>query len=151
MTSPAFDDISAPLIIGYFYYVTVTDKRQKTDKDNAYVLHASFPEGILQSLDHPSHHTDATWPTVYVYYTKTPFEPYGTFADRNIAHLLYAKYPPTGEPPTCKADCVAEKTQDIDTIESAFFTESRSIRQFSWELGVMESRLLNLEIPDATS
>ncbi|KAH7003001.1 hypothetical protein EDB82DRAFT_482351, partial [Fusarium venenatum] len=40
-------------------------------------------------LDTPVSRTEATWPTIY--YTKIPFEPYGTFHDRMEKALLDAK------------------------------------------------------------
>ncbi|KAG8356442.1 hypothetical protein FVEN_g5622 [Fusarium venenatum] len=59
------------------------------EKDYAYVYYAQFPKGILDQLDTPVSRTEATWPTIY--YTKIPFEPYGTFHDRMEKALLDAK------------------------------------------------------------
>ncbi|OBS29556.1 hypothetical protein FPOA_03493 [Fusarium poae] len=56
---------------------------------NAYVYYAEFPEGILDQLLKPVLRTEATWPTIY--YTKIPYEPHGTFADRITKALLNAK------------------------------------------------------------
>ncbi|RBR26978.1 uncharacterized protein FIESC28_00246 [Fusarium coffeatum] len=60
----------------------------ETDKANAYVYHAEFPLDITEGLKTPSLRI-STWPTIY--YTKIPFEPYGSFLDHLTTRILGVK------------------------------------------------------------
>ncbi|KAI6750636.1 hypothetical protein HG530_014532 [Fusarium avenaceum] len=62
----------------------------KTDTTHAHVFRADIPSDILQGLHEPKNNIHAIWP--WIKHTRVPFEPYTTFSERIITHLVDVEY-----------------------------------------------------------